>query len=194
MRFIRTVIGYAGLLLGVVSVFFAIIHPTDFVVLTVMTNSAFLLLGAYFFTGNQLFGKASATPTSARTDILLMRLSLIVFIISFNLLIRNELARVQTLSDPLRKVLSLQGKTYEWKRDQFAKENFPQGRVTGVIAQEIEKVLPELVGTRRDGYKGVAYQEIVPILIEAVKEQQKIIDNQRKEISDIKVMLQGMKK
>ena len=45
----------------------------------------------------------------------------------------------------------------------------------GVIANEIEKVLPEAVGVREDGIKAVKYERIVPLLIEAIKEQNKTI-------------------
>ena len=54
------------------------------------------------------------------------------------------------------------------------------GHDVGVIAQEIEKVLPEVVTTRDNGYKAVKYEKIVPLLIEAIKEQQKQIDELRK--------------
>ena len=50
----------------------------------------------------------------------------------------------------------------------------------GVIAQEIEKVLPSLVQTREDGYKGVKYDKIVALLIEAIKDQQNQIDELKK--------------
>jgi transcriptional regulator NrdR family protein len=46
----------------------------------------------------------------------------------------------------------------------------------GVIAQEVEEVLPELVTTRENGYKAVRYEKIVSLLIEAIKEQQIQID------------------
>ena len=46
----------------------------------------------------------------------------------------------------------------------------------GVIAQEIEEVLPEIVVTRENGYKAVRYEKIVPLLIETIKEQQKQIN------------------
>ena len=191
---LTTVTSIAGLLIGCAAVAFSFIHPADFLSLAVMVNLAFLLLTFFFFFGLRLPVTLLPDQTSPRYHLLLIRSFFIVVVVLVNLMIRNELARTRILAEPLRKVLSLQGKSYEWKRDEFARENFPEGRVTGVIAQEIEKVLPELVGTRRDGYKGVAYQEIVPVLIEAVKEQQKIIDSQRKEISEIKVMLQGLKK
>jgi hypothetical protein len=54
--------------------------------------------------------------------------------------------------------------------------NFPAGRQIGVIAQEVEKVIPEIVNTADDGYKSVEYAKLVAVLIEAVKEQQLEID------------------
>ena len=51
------------------------------------------------------------------------------------------------------------------------------GHDVGVIAQEIEKVLPELVVSRDSGYKAVRYEKIVALLIEAIKEQQLQIDD-----------------
>jgi len=46
----------------------------------------------------------------------------------------------------------------------------------GVIAQEVEAIYPELVSTDENGYKSVSYEKFTPILIEAIKEQQAIID------------------
>ena len=54
-----------------------------------------------------------------------------------------------------------------------------KGSDIGVIAQEIEEVLPEVVQTRESGYKAVNYDKIVPLLIEAIKEQQKQINDLR---------------
>ena len=52
----------------------------------------------------------------------------------------------------------------------------------GFIAQEVEKVLPELVSTDTKGYKSVAYQNVVPVLVEAVKTQQKQYESDLAEI------------
>jgi len=46
----------------------------------------------------------------------------------------------------------------------------------GVIAQEIESILPEIVATREDGYKAVKYDRIVALLIEAIKELKSEVD------------------
>ena len=73
---------------------------------------------------------------------------------------------VTTIDDPLAKVLSLGGYTFDWNENS-AKE----GTETGVIAQEVESLgLPGLVTTRDDGYKAVRYEKLVPLLIEAIKE------------------------
>jgi hypothetical protein len=46
----------------------------------------------------------------------------------------------------------------------------------GVIAQEIQKILPEVVQEQEDGMLGVSYGNIVGVLIEAIKEQQSVIE------------------
>lgn len=104
------------------------------------------------------------------------------------------------INDSLSKVLNLEGVSYEWKRNEYKDKGFPEGRHYGVIAQEIEKVLPEVVNTAADGTKAVAYTEIIPVLVEAIKEQQALItqqqaliENQQQEISAIKMMIQKIK-
>lgn len=90
---------------------------------------------------------------------------------------------LEPISQPVSKVLSLNGVSYEWKTDEFRDKGLPEGRHYGVIAQEIEKVLPEVVNTGPNGEKAVAYTEIIPVLIEAIKEQQKQIDELKKIIA-----------
>ena len=63
--------------------------------------------------------------------------------------------------------------------------NFDNKTHAGVIAQEVEAVLPEAVETGEDGYKSVKYAEITPLLIEAIKEQQGIIEAQNKKIEEL---------
>ena len=53
----------------------------------------------------------------------------------------------------------------------------------GVIAQRVEEVVPELVTTGEDGMKSVAYGNTVALLIEAIKEQQAIIEELKKKIA-----------
>lgn len=63
---------------------------------------------------------------------------------------------------------------------------------TGFLAQEIEKILPEAVTTNESGIKFVNYQAVIPVLVEAVKEQQVQIVNQEKELTDIKTRLKQL--
>jgi hypothetical protein len=79
---------------------------------------------------------------------------------------------IKPLDSPLEKVLHLQGVSYEWKTGEHNGTGFREGRQIGLVAQDAEKVLPELVHTDDKGYKSLAYDKIVAVLIEAIKEQQ----------------------
>ena len=70
------------------------------------------------------------------------------------------------------KIFQINGVSFDWNN----KQDLYSGRDVGVIAQEIESVLPEIVQTRESGMKAVRYEKIVALLIEAIKEQQLQID------------------
>ena len=78
---------------------------------------------------------------------------------------------ITPLSDAINKINQIGGYEFDWNSD-----SSHSGHDVGVIAQEIEKVLPEVVTTRDNGYKAVRYEKIVALLIQAVKEQQSQID------------------
>ena len=84
---------------------------------------------------------------------------------------------VKGIDNALNKVLNLKGITYQWRKDEFPSYNFEEGTKIGFVAQEVEEVLPELVKTESDGIKSVAYSNMIPVLVEAIKEQQKLIDS-----------------
>ena len=71
---------------------------------------------------------------------------------------------ISTLTSGLATINRLRGVRYNWK-DESKTEN-----KIGFIAQEVEEVLPELVKTREDGFKGINYAEMTAVLVEAVKE------------------------
>jgi hypothetical protein len=91
-------------------------------------------------------------------------------------------------------VIRLRGVSYEWRRDEFADMNFPAGQRIGLIAQEVEEVIPEVVNTAPDGFKSVEYANLVAVLIEAVKEQQKIIEEQNSKIAAIEARMANVKR
>jgi hypothetical protein len=75
---------------------------------------------------------------------------------------------VQVIPDALAKVLALRGVTFNW--NEAANALGLEGKDTGVIAQEVANVLPEVVVTREDGNMAVKYDKMIGLLIEAVKE------------------------
>jgi hypothetical protein len=83
---------------------------------------------------------------------------------------------ISELKDPLGVIQQLHGVQYEWNREAFPERNFPAGTQTGLIAQEVEEILPDAVSTTVDGYKSVSYEKIIPLLVEGMKSQQLMID------------------
>jgi hypothetical protein len=81
---------------------------------------------------------------------------------------------ISAIESPLEKISKINGVSFNWNDKQSVYETGKKDY--GVIAQEVEEVLPELVTTRDSGYKAVRYEKIVPLLIEAIKEQQHQID------------------
>lgn len=95
---------------------------------------------------------------------------------------------IRPLAGALTLVSRLDGRTYEWKP---ATGRDP-GRKVGLIAQEVEIVMPELVSENSDGIKSVNYSGLVPVLINALKEQQReiaMLKSQHKEIEVMKEQL-----
>ena len=88
-------------------------------------------------------------------------------------------ANIISLGATLSKLLQIDGKTYTMKKDTNHKKKI------GLLAQDIEKVFPELV-TETNDIKSVNYQGLVPVLINAMKEQQDEIINQKDEIERLK--------
>jgi hypothetical protein len=76
---------------------------------------------------------------------------------------------IQPIQNALEKVESISGNTYDWKEG-YEELHSHKGNDVGVIAQEIEEILPQIVTNRDNGYKAVQYEKIVPLLIEAIKE------------------------
>ncbi|MDG2288026.1 MAG: tail fiber domain-containing protein [Candidatus Marinimicrobia bacterium] len=98
---------------------------------------------------------------------------------------------INTVENALDKVLKLRGVNYYWKKMDFPNKKFDDKLELGLIAQEVELVIPEIVGESADGYKAVEYQKLVALLIEAIKEQQTIIDGQKTEMADMLAELDG---
>jgi hypothetical protein len=99
-----------------------------------------------------------------------------------DLRLKTELA---SIDDALDKVLRLNGVSFRWRTEQYADRGFPQGRHYGLVAQEVEEVLPEVVGSGPDGEKALAYSEIIPVLVESIKQLKAENDELRARITAI---------
>jgi hypothetical protein len=71
---------------------------------------------------------------------------------------------LKLIDNPIDKLMRLNGYAYQWKSN--------DEHQYGVVAQEVEKILPYAVSTGNNGIKGVSYNQIIPVLIEAIKTQQ----------------------
>ncbi len=90
---------------------------------------------------------------------------------------------IQPLTGVLDKVLQTRATSYRFTTsDEYAELELPKDEQIGFIAQEVEKIFPELVLTHEEGLKSVDYMKFVPILAQAIKEQQSIIDAQNRRI------------
>ncbi len=85
---------------------------------------------------------------------------------------------LEKIDNALEKVSRLNGYTFTW--NEKADKIFSSKNDVGVVAQEVEEVLPEIVIDRADGYKAVYYEKLVPLLIESIKELKERIEELEK--------------
>lgn len=83
---------------------------------------------------------------------------------------------IEPLQNSLNLIKKLEPVKYDLRKDEFPEKNFSDKRQIGLIAQDVEKIIPELVSTNPDGYKSVDYVKINVLLITAIKEQQEEIE------------------
>ncbi|HVN59454.1 MAG TPA: tail fiber domain-containing protein [Bacteroidales bacterium] len=100
---------------------------------------------------------------------------------------------LQHLNGVMPALLELNGYHFNWRTDEFPEMNFDAGQQIGLVAQEVERIFPELVRTDNKGYKAVAYDKLAVILLEGIKDQQKQIDAQREENRELRRQLDELK-
>jgi len=117
-------------------------------------------------------------PTNGSTDLRVNAFG----VLSTSTSDRRLKTEIYTFQNALSKLLKLRGVSFNWKDEKDA------GTQLGVIAQEVHDVIPEIV-TQNGKYLGVDYSELSAVFIEAVKEQQKIIEQQQLEIEKRKTKI-----
>jgi hypothetical protein len=97
------------------------------------------------------------------------------------------------VSSVLSKLMQVTAVNYEWKTDEYKDLNFDTGKQLGIIAQDVEKVFPELVKTDINGYKAVAYEKLSVLLLEGMKEQEQKIQQLEEQNALFKSELEAIK-
>ena len=92
---------------------------------------------------------------------------------------------ITVINGALDKVKSIEGVTFKWNEETYPYDA-PEGEQVGLIAQDVEKIMPDIVSTDSSGDKSISYDRLTPLLIEAIKEQQKTIDDLKEEVENLK--------
>ena len=126
--------------------------------------------GAYLHTTERMHIGAGTDPSSIQFQVTgqIVATDNITAYYSSDIKLKDNLRPIE---NALYKINQIGGYEFDWNSD-----SEHSGHDVGVIAQEIEKVLPEVVAQRKNGYLAVRYEKIVALLIQAVKEQQLQID------------------
>lgn len=96
---------------------------------------------------------------------------------------------IKPLNNSLEKVLSLSGVSYEWRLDEYPNLGLSPGVEIGLIAQEVEKIIPEVVQTDSEGWMSIEYTHLVPYLIESIKQLTVILRQEQEESASLRVTL-----
>ena len=155
---------------------------TKFGIGTDSPNERLHVVGNIFATGN-VSGSSSSTGSFGQVyaaDVVRSGGDVIAYYSSDERLKDN----IKLIEKPIEKIKQLRGVEYQWNEKQ---NTYPSGSLdSGIIAQDVQKVLPQLVKQRGDGYLGVRQERLVGLLVESIKDQQDQIDDLRKQIKEMK--------
>ncbi len=99
---------------------------------------------------------------------------------------------IETITNALALLEKMRGVNFNWRTSEFPDRKFSDAEQVGFIAQELKEVLPELVSQGSDGFYSVDYSRLTPVLVEAVKEQQKEITSLKSEMQELKRLVQTL--
>ena len=81
---------------------------------------------------------------------------------------------------------------FNWRSDEFPERALGDEIQLGLIAQDVERVLPELVAEGEDGFKRVRYSELPLLLLQALKEQQEQNERLERRVRELAEQLAGL--
>ena len=135
-------------------------------------NGAYASASAYSSSAYTTYAKLNTINTFTQNQIISGSLNVTGDVVAYSTSDERLKDNIELISNPIQKVQQLRGVEFDWND----KSMFKAGKHDyGVIAQDVQKVLPELVKESNTGYLGVDYDKIIGLLIEVVKEQEKRI-------------------
>jgi hypothetical protein len=143
------------------------------------------------FTANQIINATLTLSSSAAVELTVIgntvmtgSLNVTGDVVAFSTSDKRHKNNIVLISDALSKVTKLNGVTWEWNED--VDDTTKQTPKTGLIAQEVQEVLPEVVKERQDGFLALDYSKMMGLMVEAIKEQQTQIHSLTLEIQNLK--------
>ena len=142
-------------------------------IISASTWGAFQSASSYSASAATTYAKVGVVNTFTQNQIISGSLNVTGDVVAYSTSDERLKDNIQLISNPIEKVNQLKGVEFDWKdgMPKAGKHDY------GVIAQDVIKVMPELVNQRPDGYYAVDYDKIIGLLIEVVKEQEKRIKN-----------------
>ena len=138
-----------------------------------LSGTTFSMDGAY--NGTFRVGSSSSHDISSTGDVIAYYSSDI-----------NLKENILPIENALEKLCKIRGVTFDWK-DEYLETRDPdlhQKRDTGIIAQEVQEVLPEVVKEKVDGTLGVRYEKMIGLLVESIKDLKAEVDDLKKQLNE----------
>ena len=130
--------------------------------------------GAYLHTTERMHIGAGTDPSSIQFQVTgqIASTDNITAYYSSDISLKDNLRPIE---NALFKVNQIAGYEFDWneKSHQIQQD---KGHDVGLVAQEVEKVLPEVIQIREDGIKAIAYEKVVPLLVQSIKELTKRVE------------------
>ena len=130
--------------------------------------------GAYLHTTERMHIGAGTDPSSIQLQVTgqIASTDNITAYYSSDISLKDNLLPIE---NALFKVNQIAGYEFDWneKSHQIQQD---KGHDVGLVAQEVEKVLPEVIQIREDGIKAIAYEKVVPLLVQSIKELTKRVE------------------
>lgn len=95
---------------------------------------------------------------------------------------------IEDVDSQLENIKNLKSKKYKLKADEKNRKCY------GLLAQDLEKIFPEMVFTNEKGTKSIYYIELIPVMLKAIQEQQEQIESYEKSLADIEKRLAKLEK